>query len=218
MSVVNAAGSLFAIAATYGATVSVTAATNANPCVVTAAGHTAIVGDYVEIVSGASWQSLERRVFRVSVVAVNDITLESLDTSSTTIYPAAGFVGATLRKIATWTSMSQIVPELDWTGGDLNTADATFLEHTVTKVVPVSRAGVQLGISYFFDPALAWLGTVRTASIANEYRTVRMTTPSSHKVLLCGLISLDETPKIVDSTLRGRVDVLGQAIPTVYAT
>lgn len=218
MAVINAAGSVFAIAATFTAAATVTAATNATSSVVTAAGHGASVGDYVEIVTGANWGRGERRVFRVSVVATNDITLEGFDTSSTALFVAAGFVGGTLRRVATWTNLSQITPEIEWSGGDLETANSTFLEDVVTKSVPVRRGAETLGLPFFFDPSLAWLATVRTASLLNEYRPFRMTTPGSQKVLLSGLVNLKETPNISDSTLRSRIDVLGQAQATVYAT
>src|SRR5688572_11152068 len=103
MSVVNAAGSVFAIASTYGSTVAITAASNASACVLTAASHGASVNDYVEIVS-SGWGRMEKRVFRVSVVASNDITLEGFDTSSTTLFPAGQGTG-TVRRISAWTNL-----------------------------------------------------------------------------------------------------------------
>ena len=44
--------------------------------------HGVVVGDFVELTSG--WDLANGRVFRVSAVATNDITFESINTSSTT--------------------------------------------------------------------------------------------------------------------------------------
>ena len=218
MSVFNAAGSQFAIASTYGSAVSVTAATNAASSVVTAAGHACVVGDYAEIVTGASWQRAERRVYRVSAVATNDITLEGFDTTNTTLYPAAGFVGGTVRRISAWTTMTQITKDIEINGGELRTADITGIADVIEKVLPTYRSPVNLGLPYFSDVSLSWLSTVKTADEAQEVRAIRMVMPSGQRIVFNGYVSHQAIQTLTDSVFRGKVDLLGLSVPTAYAT
>lgn len=88
MAIIIATGTGVDIASTYGASVNMTAITNATEAVATlAAGHGVVVGDFLEVTSG--WQRLTGRIVRVKTVATNDVTLESINTSSTSLFPLA---------------------------------------------------------------------------------------------------------------------------------
>src|SRR5574337_665473 len=78
-------GTTFAIASGYGSPVTVTALSNASEAVATAT-NTFADGDFVEITSG--WSRLNGKVARVSDASGTGFTLEGIDTSDTTVYPA----------------------------------------------------------------------------------------------------------------------------------
>src|ERR1044071_9930324 len=98
-------GSQVAIASTYGSGFTVSAITNASEGVATlSSSHGVTVGDIFELSSG--WDLLDKRLARAKAVATNDVTLESIDTSSTNMYPAGQGTG-TGREITAWTSITQ---------------------------------------------------------------------------------------------------------------
>jgi hypothetical protein len=155
MANIIATGAQFAFATTYGAAVNVTAATNAANAVLTlAAGHGTVVGDFVEIAS-SGWGRAEGRVFRASVVSTNDVTFEGLDTTDTSLFPAGGAVGSSVRRITAWTSITQVGREIQITGNELETGDATYISDLVRKNVVLFRAPTNVTLPIFFDPSLS---------------------------------------------------------------
>lgn len=218
MAIITARGAAFDIAATFGTTVTVSAATNVASSVVTVGvGHGFVVGDFAEILTGASWQRAEGRLYRVSNVATNDITFEGFDTTNTSLYPAAGFVGGTVRRIATWTTISQ-VQNLELTGGEVQFTDITGIGDLIGKQFPTIRSPITANLPVFYDPGLAWLSTVRTASEANAVRALRVRGPSGMRLVLNGYVSFLDAPTIEGDVLRGTVSFSSVNIPTVYAT
>ena len=106
-------GSVPSIAATFRSTATITGISNAAAAVASlGAGHGTVVGDFVEIVS-SGWSRLVGRVFRVSNVATNDVTLEGCDTTSTATFPAGQGAG-TLRAVLTWVQKA-----MDWSSSTL---------------------------------------------------------------------------------------------------
>ena len=75
-------GSTVHIGSAVGSALTVTAATNANPCVMTSTAHGLSNGDYV-IIYTSGWSRTTERVFRVANITANTFELEGHDTSST---------------------------------------------------------------------------------------------------------------------------------------
>lgn len=59
--------------------VAITAATKANPCVITVPGHTYAVGDWIYIENIVGMTQLNGKYYNISAVAGNDLTLEDLN-------------------------------------------------------------------------------------------------------------------------------------------
>ena len=79
--------------------VSITAATRADPCVVTIGSHTLVVGQEVFISSVAGMTELNNKFFRISAVTANTISLKNIfgttiDSSAYTTYVSGGTVEA----------------------------------------------------------------------------------------------------------------------------
>ena len=216
MSITRSTGSQFAIASTYGSNVNMTAITNATEAVATlAAGHGVVVGDYLEITSG--WDLLNGRIVRVKALATNDATLEAINTTSTSNYPAGTGAG-TIRRITAWTNLSQITTGINVSGGDVNFADITTITDQIRKQIPTDRNPVVVTLPCFDDPSLAWYATVAAASDSATATAFRMTTPSGSKLVANGYWSLRKVPTIEDSTLRSEITVSFSSEPTRYAS
>ena len=216
MGITTAVGTQVAIASTYGSSVNMTAITNAAAAVATlAAGHGVVVGDFLEVNSG--WDRLNGRIARVSNVSANDVTLEGIDTTSTSRYPAGTGTG-TIRRITAWTTIGQITSNLSVSGGDQQFADVTTLTDAVQKQIPTTRTPVQVTLPLFYDPSLSWWATVRGVSEASSTAALRMVFANSSRLVANCYWSLRQVPTVEDSTLRGEINVSLNSDPTVYAT
>ena len=216
MSIKLATGTQLAIASTYGTGFTITAITNANPAVATlSAAHGVIVGDIIEVNSG--WDLIDKRLFRVSAVSTNDVTLEGLNTVSTTDYPTGAGAG-TGREITAWTSITQI-QSLETSGGDLNFADITTIADRTQKQIPTTRSPQQINLVLFDDPALAGYAAALAASTANALTGLRLVLPDSSRVLANGYWSLNPTPQInVNQPITAQLGFSAASLVTRYAT
>jgi hypothetical protein len=216
MAITKTSGTQFAIASAYGAQFTVSAISNANPAVATlSASHGVVVGDFVEITSG--WDRASGRMFRVSAVATNDVTLEGFDASSTSLYPSGGGAG-TGREVTTWTTISQISPNFGVSGGDQNFADTTFVSNVIRTQIPTDRNPVTVSLPVFYDPTLPWFAVVRAASESSSVSGFRMIFPNGSRLVVGAYWSLRGVPTSEDSTLRDSIDLSFVGQPTVYAT
>lgn len=209
-------GSVIAIAKTYSAAVSMTAITNAAEAVATlAAGHGVIAGDYIEVTSG--WGKLDGRVVRVKAVSTNDVTLEGMDTTSTTTYPA-GTGGGSIRRITAWSNLSQL-KNLSSSGGEQQFADVTAVDDVVERKIPTIKSAVTMDVEVFDDPALAWYADVSKASDSATPYGLRMTFPNGSKVVANAYWSLRKIPTVAkNEALTTGISLSYAADPMRYAS
>jgi hypothetical protein len=216
MSVQVPNGALVAIAASYGVVVNMTALTNAAEAVATlAAGHGYVVGDVLEVTSG--WSRLTNKMVRVKTVATNDVTFEGIDTTLTSIYPAGSGTG-TVRKVSTWTQLSQIL-ESGSSGGEQQFLEYQFLEADAQKRIPTFKNASGLTFSIADDPTLAGYILASQANDDRLQRGVRVTLPNSSKIFYNAYISLNKTPSLnVNQLMACEVTLSLLAEPVRYAT
>jgi hypothetical protein len=216
MSITLATGTQLAIASTYGASVNMTALTNAAEAVATlAGGHGVIVGDFLEVTSG--WDLLNARIVRVKTVATNDITFEGINTASVTNYPAGTGTG-TIRRITAWTTISQ-VQSFDTSGGDLNFADITTITDRTQKQVPTTRGAQALSMTVFDDAALAGQIAVQAASDLSTPAAFRIVFANNSRMVINGYWSIGAAPAVaVNAPLTNNITFSALAIATRYAT
>lgn len=216
MAITLTTGTVVAIASTYGASVTMSAITNAAEAVATlAGGHGVVVGDYLEVTSG--WGRLDKRIVRAKTVAVNDVTFEGINTSNTTTFPAGTGTGS-IRRITAWTNLSQI-QSISSSGGDLQFADATAIDDTVQKQVPTIRSAVAVSISYMDDESLAWISAVNAADAARTPYAVRFTFPNSAKAVANAYWAKSNTPSLnSNQVLTNQIGLTYAAEPVRYAT
>jgi hypothetical protein len=216
MAITLAVGTVAAIASTYGASAAMSAITNAAEAVATlAGGHGVVVGDYLEVTSG--WDRLNARIVRAKTVVTNDVTFETINTTSTTNYPAGTGTGS-IRRITAWTNLSQLTAQISVSGGDINFSDITTLVDAIQKQIPTTRNPVSVSMPFFDDPSLGWYATVSAANDAATATGFRLSFPNSSKLVANAYWSLQTVPTIEDNTLRAKVDVAFASAPVRYST
>lgn len=115
-------------ALSMGAPVTITAITNANPAVVTAASHGLTAGDYVII--NSPWCELDGRAFRVGVTDVDTFTLIGADTSDTADFSPGGGAGS-FQEVVSWTEVP-CVTDTSLTGGEAQWTEVGCLQEQKT--------------------------------------------------------------------------------------
>lgn len=216
MAITLAVGTQIAIATTYAAAKTMSVLTNATEAVATLEGsHGVAQGEYIEITSG--WDLLNSRIARAKSVNTNDVTLELIDTSSTSRYPTGTGTGS-VREISTWTTIGQIAREITVSGGEQQYADITTLVDRVQKQIPTVRNPIQVTLPLYDDPALGFVAVVRAASESATATAVKFTYPNGSILVANAYWSYLEVPTIQDSTLRSSIDLTFLAFPTRYAS
>lgn len=216
MAITLSTGAIFAIAKTYGSAVNMTALSNAAEAVATlAAGHSVVVGDYLEVTSG--WGRLNGRVVRVKTVATNDVTLEGINTLSTTVYPAGTGTG-TIRRITAWTNLSQ-VEDIGSSGGEMQFADITAIDDVVAKQMPTIRSPVNMTLTTFDDPTLAWYADVVTADEARTPYGLRISASNGSKLVANAYWNVQRVPQLAkNQPAKTQLTITYAAEPVRYAS
>ena len=203
MSVSLPNGSLVAVASGYGAAKAMSALSNADPAIATLeAAHGVVLGEFIEVTS--TWSRLTDKVVRAGTVTTNDVALEGIDTTRTTIYPALGGAG-TVREITGWTQISQIL-ESTSNGGEQQFLEYQFLEADAKKRIPTFKNPAGLTFKIADDDSLAGYILLSEANDDRLPRAVRVTLPDSSIILYNCYISLNKTPSLTVNELMA-VDV-----------
>jgi hypothetical protein len=216
MSIYKSQGLQLAIASTFGTSVNMTALTNATEGVATlAASHGVAVADIIEVTSG--WRRLTGRVVRAKTVVTNDVTLEGVNTTSTTNYPTGEGTG-TVREISAWTSLSQVRRNLTSGGGGFEQDDITMIDDVRVKNRPGLAQPATLDLVAFFDPALAWVSVVRTAAQGGSPVPFRMTLSGGQKIYGNAYWGFNEEPGIQDNSLVYQLQLTMDADSITYTS
>lgn len=216
MAITLSTGATVAVAKTYSASHTMSAITNAAEAVATlAGGHGTSEADYLEITSG--WDHLDKKIVRVKTVNVNDVTLEDIDTTSTTKFPTGTGVGS-VRIITAWSQLSQ-VKAVSASGGAQNYADVSTISDTVDKQIPTTRSAVTMTLDVYDDPTLAWYADVSAADAARTPYGLLMTFPNSSVLVANAYWGLMKVPTMANKeALMTQISLSYAAEPTRYAT
>lgn len=215
MSIIKSQGLQLAIANSYGTQFTISALSNATEGVATlSASHGVVENDILLLASG--WKRLNERVVRADSVATNDVTLEDINTSSTSDYPAGEGVG-TGREIAAWTTISQLLPDVGVSGGGFRRTDITEIDDIRAKEIPILAEATSLTFSYHWDSALAWLSTVEAASRAGSVTPFRITIGTT-KIYGAGYWGYNSVPSIQNGVLVSSIELSLVSDVTTYTT
>ena len=176
-----------AAAQTYGTSKNMTAITNAAEAVATLeASHGVAAGEY-----------LNGRIVRAKTVATNDVTLDGINTTNTTLYPA-GLGTGTVRKITPATgliNMSQ-VNLINTSGGEMGFEDMTCIDDVQGKEAPTIPGPTRLTLTVFDDPTLAWAAVLQAAADATTPLAFRLRYPNGVMQLFNAYVALQRFPQI----------------------
>jgi hypothetical protein len=216
MSVTLADGSVLSIATAYATTKTMSAITNATDAVATLeASHGVVVSDVVEITS--AWGGIDGRIARASVVDTNDVTLEGIDTSDTTLYPTAGGAGS-VREISTWAQVTQILSIAD-EGGEQQYFDYQFMDQLFQRRIPTVTSPTTINLEIANDASLAYLATVRAAQASQTVRAARLVFRNGQRIYFNAFWSLGFMPKLaLNQGVRRAISLAITALPTEYTS
>ncbi len=207
-------GIVLALATAYASALTVTAATNASAAVLTVT-NTLAINDYVEFTSG--WSRANNRVFRLSAVSGTTVTLEGFDTTSTVLFPVGSGTG-TIRKINTWTQITQIMGCTS-SGGEPQYQTYSFLEQDYDSQIPTTTSAQSLALEIADDPNLAGYTALKNAAQTRAVTALRATLPAGGFILYNGIFAFDETPTLTKGNLMSvKAGVALQGRPVRYAT
>ncbi|MDN8617873.1 phage tail protein [Variovorax ginsengisoli] len=187
-------GAVLSIATTYGAAIPVTVLTNAAPPVATATAHGLTNLDILEVTSG--WLGLDQRPARVAGSTTNNFNLEGHDTTSTTQFPAGTGIGS-VRKVLTWTQISQVMDPAT-SGGDQRFVNWNYLEdgNAPERAKPTNKAAKVLILKLADDPAQAWNAVLKAADAAGTPRIIRLALPNGSFIYYNSYVGFDDEPSL----------------------
>lgn len=207
-------GIVLAIATAYASPVTVTAASNAAECLVTAT-NTYTAGDYVTFSSG--WSRANNRVFRVKTPTGTNFVLEGFDTTSTTLYPASSGTG-TVTKITTFTQITQVLTATS-SGGDPQYQTYSFLEQDFDSQIPTTTSAQTLALEIADDPLLAGYIALKNVAQTRATTALKATLPQGGAILYNAIWAFDETPTLTKGNLMAcKAGAALQGRPVRYAT
>lgn len=184
-------GTTFAIASAFGVAKPFSAITNAKPPHVTSVGHGLADGAIVEILSG--WSSLDGRVARIDTAAADEFTLEGLDTTKVSKYPAGTGLGS-VRVVQAWQQISQVLNSAA-SGGEQQFYNYSFLEDTGDeKQIPTIRSARSFALTIADDPSLPHYAVLEAADEDREPRPIEMTLPGGSKLYCRAYVSFSKVP------------------------
>jgi hypothetical protein len=206
-------GATFEHAATYAAPLAFSVITNASEAVCTVVGATLVAGDIVLVTSG--WTALNSKVVRVKTATTTAITLETIDTTNTAIFPAGSGIGS-LKKVMTWVQIPQIT-DMSFTGGDQNYQDIVFLEDVQGRKMPTDKSSASLVLTVADDPTLAYVPIVVAADLVQLSQAARLNLPGVDRIYYGVNTSFSLQPDVSRGNVLTRtVSMALQATPTRY--
>ena len=185
-------GATFEHAATYAVPLAFSAISNASEAICTVVGSTLVAGDIVQLAS--SWTPLNSKVVRVKAATATAITLESIDTTSTQVYPAGSGSG-TLTKVLTWVQVPQIT-NVAFSGGDQNYQAVAFLEDAQGREIPTDKSAAKMVLTVADDPAQAYVVVVAAADLAKSVQAARLNLPGVDKLYYGAYTSYSLQPTV----------------------
>ena len=181
----------FAIASLFATSISVTAATNATEAVLTAT-NTLAIGDYIEYTGG--WSKANGRVFRVKTVTGTAITVEGLDTSDTSLFPAGAGIGS-VRKITTWVPIVGVTAA-DVSGGEGKTVEVQLLDSDTPVMLPDGFSATSVALTIADDKTLPHHAALKAISDGVKLTCLKAVMPGGDVLLYAGYCSFNPSPTL----------------------
>lgn len=209
-------GATISIGTTVGSSKTMSAISNATQAVATLeASHGVVANDIIIITSG--WSQLNGKVVRAESVSTNDVTLDDVDTSDTTVYPASSGTGSIV-EVTAWTQITQVV-SATFSGGEQQFATYRFLEDSFERQLPTQKSAMALTLEVGDDQSLAHWSALVAADAARTNKAVRVVLPGGAKLYFPAVITFNPNPTLsLGEVMRNQVTMSLQATMQRYAS
>lgn len=208
-------GSILSFGTTLGSSKTMSAISNATEAVATLeASHGVVENDILIVTSG--WLKLNKRVVRADSVSTNDVTLEDINTSRTTTYPAGSGTGS-VKEVTDWTQIPYI-KDFQGQGGEQQTVTEEFLDSDDQYEFFTSRTPRRYNMGVAFQGATAThFPLLRAASEAKTETAFRIAFPDGSVTYFLAVPSFDVVPTLNKGQVQvNNLVLLVRAEPTTY--
>lgn len=208
-------GSRFYFSQNFGSAVTVTAATNANPTVLSAAAHGLVDND--EFIFASGWEDATDMVYRADQLTTGTLSPLGLDTTDTTWFPVGSGTG-TIRKVNAWTEVPQVLT-IATSGGDPRFTTISPLARRNDINVPTGFNAASMTLTLGHDPANANFQAMQAIGRRLDPVAMKIVLGGGGTMYGYGYLSVSEIP----SMNKGQVNQVNAALtmlgrPMAYAT
>lgn len=184
-------GAKVALATTFGSPITVSAVSNANPAVATAAAHGLTSNDLV-LADTPGWERLDSSVRRVDDEDTGTFKFEGLNSTDTVKFPVGGGVG-TVREITAWTQLPKI-PTFATEGGDAKTITSSYIDYLRDINFITGENATMLNFQVSYAPDSAAHTALQAASDSGSIQVVRMVLPDGSQLYYPGQLHFNPKP------------------------
>lgn len=178
---------------TLGAAATVTAATNANPSVLTtSAAHGLVDNDEFLFTSG--WEDATDMVFKADQLTTTTVSPLGLDATNTAFYPIGGGTG-TIQKISTWLAIPQVL-SVSTSGGEPRFTTVDLLARRNSLNVPTGFNAASMSVTLAHDPAAANYAAMMAISRNLGKVAIKMVMGGGATMYGYGYLNVSEAPQL----------------------
>lgn len=204
-------GSIQNFSQTFASAKTITALTNANPAVATSVAHGYATGDEILLTSG--WEDATDTVYRITVLTADTFSIQGLDTTNTSFYPAGTGTG-TAQKISGWTSIPQVLT-ISGSGGDARFTDVQLLSKRNAIRVPTGFNATSITLTLAHDAGNANYQTMLGISRNLSKVAFKQVISGGSVTYGYGYLSVSEMPTLNSNQVNqvnAAMTVLGRSI------
>ena len=196
---------------TFASAKTITALTNANPAVATSTAHGYATNDEILLTSG--WEDATDSVYKVTVIDANSFSIQGLDTSNTSFFPAGTGTGSA-QKLSGWTAIPQVLT-INSSGGDARFTDVAPLTRRNAVKIPTGFNATSVTLSLAHDASNANYQTMLGISRSLTKVAFKQVISGGATTYGYGYMNVSEMPKLNNNqvnTVDAAITVLGRSI------
>lgn len=179
---------------TFASAKTASAATNANPTVVTSVAHGYSDNDEL-LVTNAGWEDATDTVWKADQLSADTLSLLGLDTTNTNFYAAGGFANALMQKISSWVEIPQVLT-IQTQGGDPRFTQVSPLGRRNSFNIPTGFNPTSMTLSLGHDPANATYQAMLAISRALSPVAIKLVLGGGAKTYGYGYMATSEVPSL----------------------
>ena len=196
---------------TFASAKTITALTNANPAVATSTAHGYATNDEILLTSG--WEDATDSVYKVTVIDADSFSIQGLDTSDTSFFPAGTGTGSA-QKLSAWTAIPQVLT-ISSSGGDARFTDVAPLSRRNAVKIPTGFNATSVTMSLAHDASNANYQTMLGISRTLTKVAFKQAISGGATTYGYGYMNVSEMPKLNNNqvnTVDAAITVLGRSV------